>query len=64
VQVDYCPRNFQNIETLPGNMILDLDRLNETLAAINLHFVSCYFDGREPLAARLTISEALMLEPE
>jgi Fe-S-cluster containining protein len=64
VQVDYCPRNFQNVETLPGNMILDLDRLNETLAAINLRFVSCYFDGREPPVARLSISEALMLELE
>jgi uncharacterized protein len=62
VQVDYCPKNFRNIETLPGSAILDLDRLNETLAAVNLLFVSRYFDGRGPPTVRLTISEALMLK--
>jgi Fe-S-cluster containining protein len=62
VQVDYCPRNFQNVATLPGNAIVDLDRLNETLAAINLLFVSRYFGRRPPPTARLTICEALMLK--
>jgi Fe-S-cluster containining protein len=61
VQVDYCPRNFQNVSTLPGNAIVDLDRLNETLAAINLLFVSRYFDRKAPSTDRLTICEALML---
>jgi Fe-S-cluster containining protein len=62
VRVDYCPRNFANIETFSGNAILDLDRLNEILAAINLLFVSRYFDGKEPPTTRVTISEALMME--
>jgi uncharacterized protein len=60
--VDYCPRNFRNIETLPGNAIVDLDRLNEALATINLLFVSEYFERGSPSKARLTISEALLVK--
>jgi hypothetical protein len=61
-QVDFCPRNFRNVETLPGNAIVDLDRLNEALATINMLFVSKYFDGASPPKTRLKISEALQLK--
>jgi uncharacterized protein len=37
--IDFCPQNFTEIETIPGNLIIDLDQLNKTLAAINALFV-------------------------
>lgn len=59
--IDFCPRNFEHLETIPGSAVIDLDRLNETLAAINALFVSRYFRGKPPQTERLTIAEALLL---
>ena len=34
-QVDFCPENCQELTALSGDMIIDLDRLNTALTAIN-----------------------------
>lgn len=52
--VDFCPENFQGLTGIPGSAVLDLDRLNETLAAINALYLQ-EFPGPE----RLTLAEAL-----
>lgn len=59
-RVDCCPHNFVGMKTLPGDSVLDLDRLNELLVAINAVFVGEY---RAPshLAERLTMAETLLL---
>jgi Fe-S-cluster containining protein len=61
-RIDYCPENFRGIDTLPAGAVIDLDRLNTTLAAINALFVSEVFHGQPPDRERLTIAEALLLE--
>ena len=61
-RIDYCPENFRGIDTLPAGAVIDLDRLNTTLAAINALFVSEVFHGQAPDQERLTIAEALLLE--
>jgi Fe-S-cluster containining protein len=60
--VDFCPRNFIGVESLPGNSIIDLDLLNTSLAAVNALFVAEFFHGCPPEKERLTIAEALLLE--
>ncbi len=60
--VDFCPRNFQEVETLRGNVLIDLERLNAMLAAVNALFVKQYFQDAPPTAERITIYEALFLE--
>jgi len=39
-EVDFCPKNFTRIASLPGNAMIDIDRLNETLVAVNRLFIS------------------------
>jgi Fe-S-cluster containining protein len=34
-RIDVCPRNCQGIDHLPGEAVLDLERLNTLLAAVN-----------------------------
>ncbi|GAM09775.1 flagellin N-methylase [Geobacter sp. OR-1] len=59
--IDYCPSNFQGVETLPGNAVIDLDRLNTLLDSINRVFINEFFASK-PEQERLTIAEALLLE--
>jgi Fe-S-cluster containining protein len=60
--IDYCPKNFKNVTSFPAAFVLDLDRLNTTLAAINAVFTASsgfsHLSGHE----RLTIAEALLHE--
>jgi len=60
--VDYCPLNFQGVDTLPGWAVLDLEQLNTALAAINALFVREVLAGSAP--ERLSIAEALLLQNE
>lgn len=60
--IDFCPRNFTQADTIPGNLIIDLDTLNNTLVAINALFVSRYFDGSPPPTERIAIADALFLK--
>ena len=57
--VDFCPRNFRDIASLPGNAVIDLDRLNTTLTAINALFVAEFFKNSPPEKERISIAEAL-----
>ncbi len=60
--VDFCPRNYRNVESIEGRCIIDLDRLNDTLAAINSIFIKEWFGCRLPFSDRLSIAEAVLLE--
>lgn len=52
--VDYCPENFQGVSSIPGSAVIDLDRLNAILTAINaLHLQA------NPGPERITMAEVL-----
>lgn len=61
-RVDYCPENFRELDALPASAVIDLERLNTTLAAVDALFVSAVSPDRLPGEERLTIAEALLLE--
>jgi hypothetical protein len=58
--LDFCPKNFRGVESLPGRAVIDLDLLNTSLAAINALFVARFFTC-PPEKERMTIAEALLL---
>ncbi|MFZ5569162.1 MAG: YkgJ family cysteine cluster protein [Thermodesulfobacteriota bacterium] len=60
-RVDFCPKNFTGLSTLPGNAVLYLERINETLAAINRLFTETHLPDLSPLD-RFTVAEVLLLE--
>jgi Fe-S-cluster containining protein len=60
--VDFCPKNFKGVASLPGNAVIELDLLNTTLAAINALFVTEFPGPDKPEKERLSIAEALLLE--
>ncbi|BCA78622.1 YkgJ family cysteine cluster protein [Desulfuromonas sp. AOP6] len=59
-RVDFCPLNFVGYDSLTGSSLIDLERLNELLAAINHDFVTRNF-GPQALPDRIAIGEALRL---
>jgi Fe-S-cluster containining protein len=61
-QVDFCPRNFVGLAALPGDAVLDLERLNTALAGVNALFVAEIFAAHPPVKERLSIAEALLLD--
>ncbi len=60
--IDFCPMNYRNVDSIEGRHIIDLDRLNDTLAAINSLFMKYFLCGTLPSAQRLTIAEAVLLQ--
>jgi Fe-S-cluster containining protein len=38
-RIDYCPENFRDATSLPGDGIIDLETLNRTLVAVNARFL-------------------------
>jgi len=54
--VDFCPENFRDLPSIPGSAVIDLERLNTMLAAIN----ALYLQGC-PGPERLTVARALTL---
>jgi len=63
-RIDHCPLNFQGVESLPGDAVLDLESLNQVLAAIN-HLCLDELRGQGIiLPERLPLAEALQLELE
>jgi len=61
-KVDCCPLNLGDGEQpLSGSAVIDLDRLNTLLVAVNALFLS-YIDA-DGLPERLTIAEALKVKP-
>jgi len=61
-RIDYCPENFRGVESLPAGAVIDLERLNTMLTAVNALFISEVFHGQLPGQERLAIAEALLLE--
>ena len=57
--VDFCPLNFRDLDSLPGRAVIDLDRLNTALVAINALFVAESCQNAPPEKERMTIAEAL-----
>jgi len=58
-EIDFCPENFRDLESIPGSAVLDLERVNAALAAIN----ALYLQGH-PGPERLTLAEALLRQPD
>ena len=55
--VDVCPLNFAGgVEAIPPASVLDLDRVNEILVAVNVYY--CRRQGQDP-GARSTMSRIL-----
>jgi hypothetical protein len=60
LSIGHCPRNFKNMSSIPDDAVIDLDRINGALRAINTSAVSEM--GRVlQLQDRLSIAEALLL---
>ena len=57
--IDFCPENFRGATSIPGSAVIDLERLNATLATINSLFLRS-FPGPE----RLTMAQALLRRPD
>jgi uncharacterized protein len=57
--VDFCPENFQGLSSIPGKAVIDLERLNQLLMAINALFLHS-----SPGPERLTLAEALRRQPD
>lgn len=53
--VDFCPENFRGAASIPGSAVIDLERLNTTLAAVNKLYLQ-HVPGPE----RVTVAEALL----
>jgi Fe-S-cluster containining protein len=58
---DCCPLNSIEDESVPGSAVIDLDRLNTLLVAVNALYLS-HVD-RDGLPERLTIADALKVKP-
>ncbi|TRO83616.1 YkgJ family cysteine cluster protein [Trichloromonas acetexigens] len=57
--IDYCPLNFQGMESLPASAVIDLETLNATLAAVNRLFVKESGGDEGRAEERITIARAL-----
>ncbi|APG23590.1 MAG: YkgJ family cysteine cluster protein [Syntrophotalea acetylenica] len=58
--VDFCPQNCQNLDTLSGDRMIDIDRLNAALAAVNAVFLKQADDVRVDRWQRLTIARMIL----
>lgn len=56
--VDFCPKNFKGVKRLDRSDMLDLDRMNILLTAVNNHFIRCFEGG---LPDRIPMDQALEL---
>jgi Fe-S-cluster containining protein len=60
-KIDYCPLNLTESDSLFGSAIIDLDKLNTLLVAVNSLFL---FKSDAPdMPERMTIAEALKVNP-
>lgn len=39
-EADFCPRNFRNISSLPSQAMIDIEKLNQILFAVNSVFIA------------------------
>ena len=56
-----CQKNFRNLDPIPDDAVMNLDDLNNKLAAVNRLFVDELAD-RIQLSPRISIGQALMLD--
>ena len=61
-RIDHCPLNFQQLESLPGHLILDIEPLNTMLVSVNALFMTENKRIFPTNTERLTIAEALLLD--
>ncbi|MEA5114649.1 MAG: YkgJ family cysteine cluster protein [Geobacteraceae bacterium] len=61
-KIDFCPKNYRNAESIKGRYIIDLDTLNDTLAAINSIFIKDSLRNGISSFERVTIAEAVLLK--
>ncbi len=54
--IDFCPKNFNGITTFPSSIVIDLDLLNTTLAAINSLFLTSCRNRSQLQGERLSIA--------
>lgn len=54
-QVDFCPENFRTVSSIPGSAVIDLERLNAMLTAINALFLNS-----RPGPERIAMADALL----
>ena len=59
--IGFCQKNFRKLESIPDDAVIDLNLLNNNLAAVNQLFVD-EFSGRIGLRPRFSIGEALLLD--
>jgi len=62
-RLDFCPRNFRELDSLPGEAVLDLDRLNQSLVAINLLLGKILKEKGIGMPERLPLADALRWTP-
>lgn len=55
--IDFCPRNFTDVSSLPGDAAIHLDRLNATLSAVNEVFAASL---AVPAAERIPLAQAIL----
>ena len=58
-----CRKNFRKLDPIPDDAVIDLDSLNNNLAAVNRLFIQ-EFSDRIDLRLRFSIGEALLLDPK
>lgn len=61
-EVDFCPKNFTQIASLPANAMIDIDRLNETLVAVNRLFIS-EWNVKSTVPDRIALHDILGFQP-
>lgn len=59
--IGFCRKNFSKLDPVPDDAVIDLDCLNNNLAAVNQMFVNECSD-HIGLSPRLSIGEALLLD--
>jgi Fe-S-cluster containining protein len=57
--IGFCRKNFRELDPLPDDAVIDLDWLNNNLAAVNQMFVNECSD-RNGLSPRISTGEALL----
>lgn len=62
--VDYCPKNFAGVASLPAAAVIDLERLNTALVAINQLYLRESQGDAASSTERLSIAAALLLHGE
>jgi len=58
-RMDWCPLNFEGLDAIPREYLLDLEQLNRMLAGVNQAFLACCEHGTP---TRIPLAQALLME--